>query len=69
MIKMHLSRILGDRKMSQADLARLTGIRPNMINSMFHGTAKYIRLEQLDRICEVLNCELDELVERVPKPK
>lgn len=66
MIIVHLSRLLGERKMPQAELSRLTGIRPNTINEMYHGTVERVGLEQLDKICEVLDCGLEELMERVP---
>lgn len=66
MIRVHLSRLLGDRKLSQADLARLTGIRPNTINELYHETVDRVSLDALDRICEVLGCALPELLERVP---
>lgn len=66
MIVLHLSRLLGERKMPQAELSRLTGIRPNTISEMYHGTIERVGLDQLDRICEALDCELTELMERVP---
>ena len=68
MIKIHLSRLLGERRMSQAELARLTGIRPNTIGELYHEFAERVTLEHLDRICEVLNCELSDLIVRVPNP-
>ena len=56
MIRILLSSRLGDRKWTQADLARKTGIRPTTINELYH----------LDLICEALDCSLDELIVRVP---
>ena len=32
----------------------------------YHELAERINLEHLDLICEVLNCELDEIIIRVP---
>ena len=34
-IRIHLSELLGKQKMSQAELARRTGIRPNTINELY----------------------------------
>ncbi len=34
MVIIHLSKLLGDRRLTQADLARKTGIRPNTINEI-----------------------------------
>ncbi len=66
MIKNHLSRILGERRWSQARLARETGIRPSTINELDHEIADRVSFDQLDRICEALHCSLDELLEYIP---
>ena len=69
MIKIHLSRLLGERKMSQAALARKTGIRANTVNGLYHGFADRLSIQHLDKICEALNCDLHDLLEYVPPPK
>lgn len=71
MIRILLSTKLGELRWTQADLARATGIRPNTINELYHELADRVNLEHLDLICEALDCELDELIVRVPddKPK
>lgn len=66
MVKLQLSRILGEKKWKQADLVRQTGIRANTISDMYHDIAERVSLEHLDRICEILGCPLEELVVRVP---
>lgn len=66
MIRILLSTRLGERKMSQADLARATGIRPNTISELYHELVDRVNLEHLDIICEALDCELNELIVRVP---
>ena len=66
MIKNHLSRLLGERRISQAELARMTGIRAATINDIYHEIAIHLSVENLDRICEALNCSLDELLEYIP---
>jgi len=65
-IKVHLSRILGEKQWSQAKLSRETGIRPSTINEIFHKVAERISFDQLDRICEALNCSAAELIEYIP---
>lgn len=69
MIRILLSTRLGERKMTQADLARITGIRPNTISELYHELVDRVNLEHLDLICEVLNCPLDELIVRRPDNK
>ncbi len=65
MIRIHLSRLLGERRWTQADLARKTGIRAATINEYYNEFAVRVNLEHLDLICEVLGCELWDLIERV----
>ncbi len=64
MIRINLSRLLGERRMTQSDLVQKTGIRAATINELYHDIAERVSLEQLDKICEALNCELSELIER-----
>ena len=66
MIRILLSTKLGERRWTQADLARATGIRPNTINELYHELVDRVNLEHLDLICEALDCQLDELIVRVP---
>lgn len=66
MIKIHLSRLLGERRLTQADLARKTGIRPSTIGDYYHELAERINLEHLDLICETLNCNISDILEYIP---
>ena len=66
MIRILLSKKLGELRWTQADLARATGIRPSTINEYYHEIAERINLEHFDLICEALQCELDEILVRVP---
>lgn len=66
MIRILLSKKLGELRWTQADLARKTGIRANTINDLYHEIADRVNLEHLDKICEALGCELDEIIVRIP---
>lgn len=66
MIRILLSTRLGERRWTQADLARATGIRPSTINDLYHELADRVNLEHLDLICEALGCELSEIIIRIP---
>ena len=66
MIRIYLSRLLGERRWTQADLSRKTGIRAATINEYYNELAVRVNLEHLDKICEALGCDLDELIQRVP---
>ncbi|MDR1158380.1 MAG: helix-turn-helix transcriptional regulator [Oscillospiraceae bacterium] len=64
MIKILLSTRLGERRWTQADLARKTGIRPSTINELYHEIAERVNLEHLDLICGVLDCDISDLLVR-----
>ena len=66
MIRILLSTRLGERRWTQADLARATGIRPNTVGELYHELAERINLEHIDLICEALGCEVSELIVREP---
>lgn len=66
MIKILLSTRLGERRWTQADLARMTGIRPTTINDIYHEMVERVNLDHLDLICEALDCDLSKLIIRVP---
>lgn len=66
MIRNHLSRLLGEKRWSQAELSRKTGIRPNTIGHICNDYADGMSYEQMDRICEALDCTLSDLLEYKP---
>ena len=54
MIRILLSTRLGERRMTQSELARATGIRSQTINELYHDFAERVSLDDLDLICEAL---------------
>ncbi len=66
MIKTNLPVLLAERRWTQADLARRTGIRPATINQLYHNLADRVNLEHIDRICEVLECDIGDIYQYVP---
>ena len=52
--------------MTQAELARKTGIRPATINEMYNEFAVRVNLEHIDSICEVLECDISDLLKYKP---
>ena len=66
MIKIYLSRILGEKRITQAELARQTGIRPSTISDIYNEMTERLNIEYLDRICEYLDCSITDLIEYIP---
>ena len=62
MVRIKLSTLLGERRMTQAALARKTKIRPNTINEMYNELTDRINLEHLYKICIVLDCDISDLL-------
>ena len=62
-MKIHLSDLLGRKKMTQAELARRTEIRPNTINEIYWELVDRINLDHIEKICLVLGCKIEELLE------
>jgi putative transcriptional regulator len=68
-IKIHLGRLLGERKMKMAELSRQTGISKNALSELYYEKVKAVRLETLDKICKALGCSAGELIEYQPDKK
>lgn len=69
MIKSHLSRQLGERKLKIADVARATGLSRKAITLLYQETGTRIEFETLDRLCEYLGCEVGELLQHISNKK
>ncbi len=66
MIRILLSTKLGELRISQKELADVTGIRPNTISELYHELVERVNITHLDLICKALNCDLNELMVWVP---
>lgn len=69
MVRIKLSELLGKHKMNQKTLSSLTGIRPATISKMYYEETKRIEVEQIDKICAVFNCKIEDLLEYFPDKK
>lgn len=61
--------MLGEKRWTQADLSRKTGIRPNTISELYNELVERVNLEHLDKICEVLECKIEDVLEYIPNKK
>lgn len=66
MVKIALSDRLRERKWTQSELVRRTGIRPNTLGDMYHEVATRVKLDYLNRICQALDCGVGDILERTP---
>ena len=65
MIKCHLSRFMGERKINIAELARATGIHRNMLTLLYFENAKRIEFDAIEKLCRYFNCSIHDLFEIV----
>ena len=62
MVKLNLSKFLADRGMTQSELAHITGIRPSTICDIYNNNCTFIKLDNIDKICSALECDISELM-------
>ena len=63
MIKCHLSRIMGEKKLNIQDFADLTSIHRNTIARLYNETNSRIAYSTLERLCRSLNVQVGDLLE------
>lgn len=66
MIKSLLSKKLGELRITRTELSRATGIRLNTISALYNDVLDRVSMDQLDKICEALDCDLSEILVWVP---
>jgi putative transcriptional regulator len=64
-IKCHLSRLMGERKLKISDVARDTGLHRNTITLLYQETSARVDIEAMDKLCKYFNVGVAELFEYV----
>jgi len=60
--------LLKEKNISQREFARRTGIRHPTISEMCLNKVKSLPVENLDKICVELDCELSDIIEYRKEP-
>ncbi|AYK65009.1 helix-turn-helix domain-containing protein [Bacillus subtilis] len=63
MIKVHLSRVMGERKLNIAEVSRKTGLHRNGITKLYYEETDGIKFDTLEKLCKALDCEITDLLE------
>lgn len=66
MIRILLSALMGEKRINQAQLSHMTGIRQTSIGDLYYEMCDRVSLKQLDKICQALDCDLSDLLVLVP---
>ena len=66
MIKCHLSKLMGIKKVNVAEVVRQTGLARNTVAGLYHETTTRFDSSVLDTLCRYFNCQVGDLLEFVP---
>ena len=66
MITNKLSKIAGRKRMSIAEISRLSGIGYSTVQRLYNDTVLSIKIENLDKLCTVLECTPNDIFEFKP---
>ncbi len=64
-IKINVSTLLGQRKMTMSELSGKTGIRPSTISNLYYEETKRIEIDQINALCKALNCTVGDIFEYI----
>ncbi|GAD22539.1 helix-turn-helix transcriptional regulator [Acidovorax sp. MR-S7] len=67
MIRCHLGRLLGERKLKISDVARDTGINRGTLTRLYQETVERIEVDAIDRLCRYLGVTVADLLEYQPE--
>lgn len=67
MIKCHLSRLMGEKKVKITDVSRETGINRGTLTRLYQETAERVDLDVIDKLCSYFRCEVSDLLEHIRK--
>lgn len=64
MIENKISEVMGRKRLKISDVIEMTGLARNTVAELYHGRAKRIDMETLNKLCKALECEsLSDLIE------
>lgn len=67
MVKCHLSRLMGEKKVKISHVARETGLDRGTLTRLYHETAERVDLDAIDRLCRFFGCTVSDLLEYVKR--
>lgn len=63
MIKINLSRVMGEKRIKVSELSRMTGLNRVGLQKLYNGETSSISFETLEKVCIALDCEVSDLIE------
>lgn len=66
MINNKLSEILGRKRIRMSELQKLTGLSQTAIINLYYNKTKSVSFETMNKLCNALECNTQELFEHTP---
>ncbi len=66
MINNKLSELLGRKRIRMSELQKMTGLSQAAIINLYYNKTKSVSFETINKICNALECNTQELFEHVP---
>lgn len=66
MIKFKIHVKMAEKRLSQKTVSEYIGVTPSVMGKYYHGTITRINPVHLDKLCELLECNTQDLIEYVP---
>ncbi len=63
MIKCHLSKLMGERKLKVSEVARDTGLHRNTVTLLYQETATRVDLDAIEALCRYFDVSVGDLFE------
>lgn len=61
MIRCHLSRLMGERKLKVIDVARETNLNRSTVSSLYYEKATRVELHAVEKLCRFFGCQIGDL--------
>ena len=61
MIKCHLSRIMGEKRITQKEVIETTGLSSATISNLYNEKVKRLDFDTLEKLCKLFNCNVQEI--------
>lgn len=68
-IRVRLRELLERRSMAQTELQSRSRLGYSTINALYHGKTERVEFATLNKLCEVLDCGVGDIIEFMPEKK
>lgn len=69
MIKNHLSKLMGEKRYTIVEVAKLTGMSTSTVSNLYNEKVKRLDFDTLEKLCQLFNCKVQDLIEYIPDEK